>query len=144
MPINKRPMKTTSLLFFCFILFGFAITAQTKTTKETKVIVVVTNDAIAVLEFFENSKTYKEKLTKKYPQSKFFMGFLKGRYELKNKLVIPKSEATITVFTNKQIFNSGELFKDKKLKQGMSITIGSAQGKIMAAKKGELVIKTNI
>ena len=133
----------TRFIAILFFLLPLSIKGQTKTTKETKVIAVIMDDRFAALELFENTNNQKERLLKKYPKSKFYIGLLKGRYEIKEQTVIPLSEATITLFTAKQVFKDDVLFKNKKLKQGETINIGKTKAKVVASKKGELIIKTD-
>lgn len=135
--------KALTILAICLLSSFFTKTiAQSKTTKETKVIAVVTDNSITAIELFKNTSIQKEKLIKKHPKSKFYIGLLKGRYELKKQVLIPKNDAVITLFTEKQVFKESLLFKDKKPNQGEIISIGKTKAKVIEVKKGELIIKT--
>lgn len=128
----------------CIALFSFGKTfAQIKTTKETKIIAVVDEETIKAIEQFENYKDSEKILAQKYPNSKFFMGLLRGKYEVKNGIVIPKSEATITLYTEQRLFNEAPLFKGKKIELGDELFIGKARATVVATKKGELIIKAS-
>ena len=132
-----------SFFLIITITASFLTLAQTKTTKEAKIIAVVTNSTITAIEHFEPYKNNETKLVKKHPKSKFFIGLLKGRYEVKNDVIIPQNEAIITIYTEKQIFHKTTKFPKKELKPGEVLTIGKTKAKVIAVKKGELIIKTN-
>ncbi len=132
-----------SFLLIITITASFLTLAQTKTTKETKVIAVVTNSTITAIEHFEPYKNNEAGLIKKYPKSKFFIGLLKGKYEVKNGVIIPQNDTTIAIYTEKQIFHKTGIFSKEEPKSGDVITIGKTKAKVISSKKGELIIKTN-
>ena len=80
---------------FCTLLmaiFGLFFTqAQTRSTVETKVILVVhiESNQITNIELFKPQITENEML-KKYPKSIFFLGLFKGRYELNNNAILER------------------------------------------------------
>ena len=83
-----------------------------------------------------------EEVLKKYKDSKFYVGLLKGSYELNNNNLEPKDNTTIVVFTEKRIFPVIEFFPAEDLAPGDSIELGKAKAKVVSNKKGELILKT--
>lgn len=109
-------MKSKIILFTVFICFGSQIIrSQNKNEKAAKVVFVIENktNAIKSLELFNQDKS--KVLLKKYPNSKFYLGLLKGEFGVKNDLVIPSKNASIIIYTNKEelpqnIFLPGDTF----------------------------------
>lgn len=133
---NLLKSKAAYLLFL--LLFSVSVfTAQTRSTKETKVVLIVSQktNEVSGLELFETQNT-ENILPKKYPGNTFYLGILKGTYELHNNVVLPKSGAIITVYTDKQLFSENHL----SLKE--SINFGSVKTKVVSRNKGELILKT--
>ncbi len=129
-------MKFKILILLSIIGF-YQVQAQTRTTKETKVVLVVnkkTNE-ITNMELFD-VKNAEMVLPKKYPNSKFYIGVLKGNFELNKDVIEPKSGALITMYTDKQLFSSDKFIKSE------NITIGKVKTQIISSKKGELILKT--
>jgi hypothetical protein len=132
-------MKSKLFYTFIMVLFGLFFTqAQTRSTVETKVILIVHKDSnqITNIELFNTQITEKEML-KKYSKSIFFLGLFKGRYELNNNEILPKSESIITMYTDKQLFSNSQFSPNKNMK------IGNIKTKEISRKKGELIIKIN-
>ncbi len=128
-------------LFYTFIMvvFGLFFTqAQTRSTAETKVILVVNNDSnqITNIELFKPEITENE-MSKKYIKSIFIYGLFKGRYELNDNVILPKSESIITMYTDKQLFSNSQFSPSKNMK------IGNIKTKEISRKKGEIIIKIN-
>ena len=120
-----------------FLLFTmFYVEAQTRTTNEAKVILVVdkVSNEITNIELF-NTQITENEMSKKYLKSMFFLGLFKGRYALKNNAIIPKSESIITVFTDKLLFSNTEF------SPGKNLMIGSLKTQEISRKKGELILK---
>ena len=120
-----------------FLLFTmFYVEAQTRTTNEAKVILVVdkVSNEITNIELF-NTQITENEMSKKYLKSMFFLGLFKGRYALKNNAIIPKSESIITVFTDKLLFSNTEF------SPGKNLIIGSLKTQEISRKKGELILK---
>jgi hypothetical protein len=136
--MNKNLLKSKANYLLFLLLFSMSVlNAQTRTTKETKVVLIVSQKTGEVLglELFEiqNSENI---LPKKYPSSTFYLGILKGTFELNQNAVQPKSGAIITIYTDKQLFSEDEFsFKE-------NINFGSAKTKIVSRNKGELILKT--
>ena len=138
---NNKHQKMESKLCYTFIMviFGLLFTqAQTRSTAETKVILVAHKDSnqITNIELFMDQITENE-MSKKYPKSIFFLGLFKGRYELNNNAILPKSESIITMYTDKQLFSNGQFMPSKNMK------IGNIKTKEISRKKGELIMKVN-
>ena len=128
-------------LFYTFIMvvFGLFFTqAQTRSTAETKVILVVNNDSnqITNIELFKPEITENE-MSKKYIKSIFIYGLFKGRYELNDNVILPKSESIITMYTDKQLFSNNKFIPSKNIK------IGNLNTTEISRKKGEITIKIN-
>ena len=122
-----------------FLLFTvFYVEAQTRTTKEAKVILVVNKNSneITNIELF-NTQITKSEMNKKYLKSMFFLGLFIGRYELNNNAIVPKSESIITVYTDKLLFSNTEF------SPGKNLMIGSVKTQEISRKKGELILKIN-
>ncbi len=138
--INRYVMSKSKciLLFITILLFGFNVKAQTRSTVETKVILVVNKDSnqITNIELF-NPKITENEMLKKYSKSIFFFGLFKGRYELNNNVILPKSESIITMYTDKQLFSNSQFLFSKNMK------IGNLKAKEISRKKGEISIKIN-
>ena len=120
-----------------FLLFTmFYAEAQTRTTNEAKVILVVdkVSNEITNIELF-NTQITENEMSKKYLKSMFFLGLFKGRYALKNNAIIPKSESIITVFTDKLLFSNTEF------SPGKNLMLGSLKTQEISRKKGELILK---
>ena len=125
-----------SIIFLLFTMFY--VQAQTRTTKEAKVILVVDKDSnqITNIELF-NTQITENEISKKYSKSIFFLGLFKGRYELNNNAIVPKSESIITMYTDKQLFSNYQFSPSK------NITIGNIKTNEISRKKGELILKIN-
>jgi hypothetical protein len=120
-----------------FLLFTMCYAeAQTRTTNEAKVILVVNkvSNEITNIELF-NTQITENEMSKKYLKSMFFLGLFKGRYALNNNAIIPKSESILTVFTDKLLFSNTEF------SPGKNLMIGSLKTQEISRKKGELILK---
>jgi len=124
------------VLFITILLLGLNVKAQTRSTAETKVILVINkgSNQITNIELFKPQITENEML-KKYSKSIFFFGLFKGKYELNNNVILPKSESIITVYTDKQLFSNNQFSPNKNMK------IGNSKAKEISRKKGEINIK---
>ncbi|WP_139278058.1 hypothetical protein [Pseudozobellia thermophila] len=119
---------------------------QTLTTKEVKILLVVesTGQKVSHLLMFEQvegkGKAY---LVEKYRNSSFYVGLLKGTYEIYGDVVTPKKNTTVIIYTDR------ELFLDRKTMgpaspwaPGDLFKLGKETGKVVSNSKGELIIKT--
>lgn len=132
-----------NLKFFITISFLFVgiiySQAQTRSTKETKVVLIVSEKTNEILgmELFDILDSEKI-LPKKYPNNKFYLGIFKGNFELNENLVKPQSGATIIIYSDKQLFLDNQL----SLNKGASIKIGKVKTEVISSKNGELILKT--
>lgn len=119
--------------------------AQTRSTKESKVVLVFDENTVKVsgVELFTNFQKMKmETALRKYPNSKFFIGLLQGNYHLDEGTVIPGEGATITVYTQKQFWWNEQISWSEGYNIGDGITIGQKNAKVLSSKKGELILRT--
>lgn len=139
-------MKLRNSIVVIFLLFGTLFSlAQTRSTKASKIILVVNNKSNEVehIKLFASFQKMKQKeLTATYDHQKFFLGVLKGTYKLENKMIIPGDNTTIVMYTEKQFFPSEQFFKSDDLIPGDAFNLGKTHAKVIANKKGELTIKT--
>lgn len=127
------------LLIFSLIVTSPLI-AQARSTNETKLALIVNkeNTKIIDLELFDEKQA--ENITKRHPESKLFIGLLRGSYELEKGRVKPNRGATITIFTDRQFFPNENFFPKEKLNTGDHLNIGPTKAKITSNTKGELVL----
>jgi hypothetical protein len=121
--------------------------AQTHSTKETKVILVVSYNTrsvsnIVLFHTFQNLK--KEEVFKKYDTSKYYVGLLMGSYELNDDDVVPIDNTTIIIYTEKQIFLDEYFLPADKLLPGDRFDLGKTKAEVVSSKKGELVLRTRV
>lgn len=119
--------------------------AQTLSTKETKVVLIVDSKSDKVTDmalFTVIQKMDKQRLKKKYADRKFYIGLLKGSYEIKGMDIIPKEGTTVIIFTEKQFFPEARIFPSSDISEGDSFKIGTTKAKVLSNRKGELVLKT--
>jgi len=136
MKVNITKSKIYRILIL--LLFGmFFCSAQTISTNETKIVFILsqkTNEVSGItLLDTENSKNV---LPNTYPNHIFYLGILKGNYELNDKLVIPLTGSTITIYTDKI------LFSEDQFSNLDHINFGNVKTKIISKKKGEIILKT--
>lgn len=136
--MNQNLLKSKAGYLMFLLLFSvYAFNAQTRSTKETKVVLIVSQktNEVSGLGLFD-SQNSENVLHKKYPGSTFYLGILKGTYDLDKNLVHPKGGAIITIYTDKQLFSKDQF----SLKE--SINFGSVKTKVVSRNKGELILKT--
>jgi len=136
MKVDSTKSKIYSVLIL--LLFGvFFCSAQTISTNETKIVFILsqkTNEVSGItLLDTENSKNV---LPNTYPNHIFYLGILKGSYELSDNLVIPLTESTITIYTDKVLFSEDQFLHLDH------INFGSVKTKVISKKKGEIILKT--
>lgn len=118
--------------------------AQTLSTKAVKVILAVdskSDDVTDITLFSTLEKMDKRHLKKKYANHKFYMGLLKGTYEIEGTEVIPEEDTTIIMYTEKQFFPEAYFFSAENLSPGDSFDVGKTRAKVVSNKKGELTVK---
>tara|TARA_R110002126_G_scaffold4147_1_gene22205 strand:+ start:559 stop:972 length:414 start_codon:yes stop_codon:yes gene_type:complete len=136
MKVDITKSKTYSVLIL--LLFGmFFCSAQTLSTNETKIVFILSKKTNSVsgitLLDIDNSKNV---LPNTYPNHIFYLGILIGSYELSDNLVIPLTESTITIYTDKA------LFSEEQFSHLDHINFGSVKTKVISKKKGEIILKT--
>ncbi len=139
-------MRKTFLFTVAVLMFGlFNSQAQQRTTKETKIVVVVDEETnyITAMELFDAmAKHDKQSIHKTYPSSKFYVGLLKGGYKVIDRGIVPALNTTITMFTTKEYFPVVQAFPGYQFVPGDQFDIGSIKAEVVSSKDGELIIKT--
>lgn len=139
-------MRKTFLFTLAAIMLGlFNSQAQQRTTKETKIVVVVdeATNFITAMELFDAmAKHEKQSVHKTYPGCKFYVGLLKGGYEMIDRGIVPALNTTITMFTTKEYFPVVQAFPGDQFVPGDPFDIGSIKAAVVSSKEGELIIKT--
>ncbi len=134
------------ILILILILFVFGeCPAQTLSTKETKVVLVVNSESEIVTHitlFTEMQKMDKANLFKKYKGCKFYVGLLKGSYGIGDDHIVPKANTTIIMYTDKQIFPEEDYLPADMLLPGDSFHLGKTKAEVVSSKKGELILRT--
>jgi len=139
-------------VFMCFV--AQIIQTQTRSLKETKVVFVIENgtNTITALELFNQEET--KALLKKYPNSKFYLGLLLGEFTVKDNMVSPSINTSITIYTNKNELTDGNLLIDDTLLQGDTFLpgdpfnsghkffINNTKLQVIERSKSQLVFKT--
>ncbi len=127
------------------LLLVWVCPAQERTTKETKVVLVINekSDTVEHIELFASfQKMKKKELATKYAHHDFFLGVLKGTYNVNEKWIVPGNDTTIIIYTEKQFSPFKEFFQGDELIPGDEFSIGKTKAKVIAHKKGELTLKT--
>jgi len=148
-------MNSKVIVFTVFMCFVAQITqTQTRSLKETKVVFVIENgtNTITALELFNQEET--KALLKKYPNSKFYLGLLLGEFTVKDNMVSPSINTSITIYTNKNELTDGNLLLDNTLLQGDTFLpgdpfnsghkffINNTKLQVIERSKSQLVFKT--
>ncbi len=137
----------TKVLIPIFVLFVVGLCpAQTYSTKETKVVLVVDAESEIVTHialFTKMQKIGKARfLEKRYKGCKFYVGLLNGSYEIDNDIIVPKENTTIIMYTDKQIFLEEYFLPADRLLSGDRFDVGKIKAEVVSSKKGELVLRT--
>ncbi len=138
-------MKRKSGLVFLFLASVILGHAQSKTTKETKVILIVEGtsngiDQIMLFNTFEKMKG--NQIFGKFPNCQFYIGLLQGRYELKEDRVKPSLGSTIIMYTDRQYLSGNRVLPSDGFSAGDQLDLGSKKAKVISKNKGELILKT--
>ena len=136
-----KSIPWVAVLFMASISLG---SAQSLTTTETKVILVVNEDLekithIALFDTFQKMK--RQEVYTKYASAKFFIGLLEGSYTLKGKNVMLDKGATITMYTNSQFFPRESFVAQERFVPGDRLGLGKTPAKVISNKKGELIFR---
>ncbi len=138
-------MKRKSGMVFLFMTSMLLGHAQSKTTKETKVILVVegTLDGIAQMVLFNTFENMKgNQIFGRYPNCQFYIGLLQGRYEVNDGRVIPSKGSTIIMYTDQRYLSSNREPPIDGFLAGDLMNLGSGKAKVIAINKGELILET--
>jgi hypothetical protein len=128
-----------------FLFFGINGNTQVLSTKEAKVILVVSEreEAVSHIELFNNFQLMKRAVAlEKYPNCQFYIGLLIGSYELNENIVVPLKGSSVIVYTDRQYLSDNSLFPNARSSFGKQLNLGSAKAKVISNKKGELILKT--
>ena len=125
-----------------FLIMGFNAYAQTRITKEAKVVVIVNENNSKVLGLTLFKKDDINKIMERYPKSKLYIGLLKGSYTLENGNLFPLEGATVVVYTERQFFQPEVLFENETLMPGAFLDLGGINTQVISNNKGELILKT--
>ncbi len=139
-------MKRRYIVVLIFLFSGILLSnSQTRSTKGAKIILVINKESNTVehIELLANfQKKNKKQLTIAYSNHKFFLGVLKGKYSLENDLITPGNNTTIILYTEKQFSFPEPYIQGDNLNLGDEFDLGKTKAKVIANKKGELVLKT--
>ncbi len=121
------------------------VAAQTLSTKETKIVLIVKSEtgAVTQLELFHTFHSKKrEEIYKEYEDCEFYLGLLSGSYEDNNNHIEPKKNTTIIMYTDKQIFPEDYFLPATKVLPGDRFDLGKIKAEVISSTKGELVLRT--
>ncbi|MGB5205601.1 hypothetical protein [Eudoraea sp.] len=138
-------MKSIPRVVVFFMASIFLGSAQSLTTTETKVVLVVNGDSekITHIELFNTFQKMKQKeVYTKYADAKFYIGLLEGSYTLKEKNVMLGKGAIITIYTNRRFFPRDSFVFQEHFVPGDRLELGKTMAKVISNKKGELILKT--
>jgi hypothetical protein len=144
-PIKQQSMKSIPWVAVLFMASMFLGSAQTLTTTETKVVLVVNGDSekITHIELFNTfQKMKRQEVYTKYADAKFYIGILEGSYTLKEKNVMLDKGAIITMYTKRQFFPRDSFVFEERFVPGDRLELGKTTAKVISNKKGELILKT--
>lgn len=136
-----KPFKSLCVL----VLMGacLLVGAQPLSTTGTKVILVVDRNSghmtdLVLFNLFERLKP--QELKKYYGNSHFYMGRFKGSYLEENKGIKALPGAELTIFTERQYHPKEKPFEVVGTELSNQIRVGSATGRPISNKKGELIV----
>lgn len=144
-------MNTKIFITAIVLMFGFTnIDAQTRTDKATKIVLVVnekTNLVTDLAIYAEIQRLMNTRGTtlidKKYPNSNFYLGLLKGNYKVASGSIIPGRSATIIMYTNKGILEDrlGNFDKMGDFRQGDVVKLGRSEAAVISKLPVEMTLK---
>ncbi|MGB5460584.1 MAG: hypothetical protein WBM85_11535 [Eudoraea sp.] len=127
------------------LLYGiFSATAQTMTTREAKVVVVVNteNNTIQGLILFADLDTKEDRLHEQYSNCKFFIGLMEGSYKVVQAMVRPQRGAAVSIFYNQPLYGDADMAFMDYYSPGDLIKIENLEARVISNNKGELILKT--
>lgn len=132
--------------FFPMVMAASLIAgAQTHSTKETKVILVVkaeTETVTHIVLFNDFEKLNRDEVAAIYPKSQFYIGLLSGSYLLEKHGLTPGERTSVIMYTNKEIFQKEAFLSEKNMVPGDKVSIANTMARIVSSKKGELTFIT--
>ena len=136
-----KRMLLTTLMVLVFAAFG---QAQTRSTNQTKVVFIVQQESKKVLSIhlLSSMAEKKDRLAQEYPNCRFFLGELRGQYELKQDVIFPQPASILTMYTEREVFVLQNNFPAKNLKAGDYLLLGQVTTEVLSKKEGEVVLKT--
>lgn len=139
-------MKVRIFITVTFLMLGFtSIEAQSRMTKETKVVLVINEKTNLITNIVTQASSGVEReMTKKYPNSIFYSGLLKGGYKNDKYGLGPIIGSLITIYTNRQLFADDRLGNFDRMgnfKKGDVVKLGRNQGEIISKLQVEMTIK---
>jgi len=144
-------MKIRIFITTVFLMFGFFNTqAQKKMIKKIKIVLVVNEKTNLVTNLIDHAKIKdlintrgESQIHKKYPDSKFYIGLLKGNYKSNKSSILPSGGSTITVNTSKQLFGDklGNFDKMGNFKKGDLVKLGGSEAEVISKLQVEMTLK---
>ena len=119
--------------------------AQSLTTNETKVVLIVkgASEGISQIALFNTFEKIKGNgILEKYPNCQFYIGLLRGSYELNDNDVTPLIGSTIIMYTDQPYLSSNRIIQSARFSAGDQLSLGSGSAKVISNKKGELILET--
>lgn len=138
-------MKTYVFFIAVFLNALLLFAAQERSTTGMKIILVVdanSNSVTSITPLDTFQKMMVSDVFEKYPGCHFYMGSLKGNYDLIDTNIIPAENAIITMYTEREFFRFGKFISSKTLDVGDDFSLGKVVSKITSIKKGELLLET--
>ncbi|WP_273568798.1 hypothetical protein [Maribacter halichondriae] len=74
-------------------------------------------------------------ILKEYPNSMFYIGLLKGSYELNKNTITPVRGSTVIMYTNKQFFPGNQFFPGDQFSPDDPFDLGNAKAKVISKKR---------
>ena len=136
-------MQVSKLPLVALLLFSLGTLAQTRTTKGTQIVVVLKVEKTEILALYPLSAIKKDKgALQKCSNCTYYLGELKGSYDQSGLQLTPKAEATITVFTEQEVFAEQVVFPENEFQTKKEVVLGTTKATVIDHKKGALILKT--
>ena len=136
--------RKSSLVLLLLVSMGLGH-AQSLTTNETKVVLIVkgASEGISQIALFNTFEKIKGNgILEKYPNCQFYIGLLRGSYELNDNDVTPLIGSTIIMYTDQPYLSSNRIIQSARFSAGDQLSLGSGSAKVISNKKGELILET--
>ena len=136
--------RKSGLVLLLLVSMGFGH-AQSLTTNETKVVLIVkgASEGISQIALFNTFEKIKGNgILEKYPNCQFYIGLLRGSYELNDNDVTPLIGSTIIMYTDQPYLSSNRIIQSARFSAGDQLSLGSGSAKVISNKKGELILET--